>query len=398
MKKIIVLLITTFFGSSYCVAQESNNSIAITPIDGVKISTASNDGLKGAFYGTELSYQINMDNNNADWVRMLNVKDISVAATYINMQHVSRNGIPSTRGVIGSNYGINGRLDILLANTGKTNVLLSPGLGLVYITQTFYTDKNFIVGSHVNAVLQLGMKVETPVSDMTSIQFGINLLHYSNASTQLPNNGINLAVATIGIVQKLSKEASSFSNHTEEWYEGDSNHSFEFSVGAGRRDQVKTGIFKNPYTPGQWYFYDTTGTVKKTSSNLYQVGMYAGYNYKLNPVIGLKIGSDVVYYTHPFTYRNFLKTYQSTFSSYDHVSVGMSVGADLWLGRFAVTGMYGYYLHFNSLRDEHTYITGGIKYFVLPWMALNAKVYWHGSDPHYANFGILFTTDAVFNK
>ncbi|MEO5646098.1 MAG: acyloxyacyl hydrolase [Candidatus Paceibacterota bacterium] len=391
--KLIIVLLSSLFVVQNCAAQD-NNSIAITPIAGINISTASQEKLKGNFYGIEGSYQISMAHYDADWVRMLHVKSVSIAATYIDVQNLTRNGVQSTKGIIGNMYSLSSRLNISLWNSGSTRLLISPGLGLAYVTQTFYTNKNFVFGSHVNAVLQLGAKMETSIGPSTSLQFGVNVQHYSNACTQMPNNGINTLLATLGVVQQFSSKGPTHIHHSQDSV---TRHSFEFGIGAGRRDVVKTGIFKNPAIPGQWFYYDTTGIVRKTRSNLYQIGMYAGYNYRLNPVIGLKAGSDVVYYTHPFTYDNFLNTYQSSFSSYDHFSVGLSAGVDIWLGRFAVTGTYGRYVHFNSLLAEHGYWTGGIKYHVLPWLALNTKVYWHGGQSHYANFGVVFSSKKVFH-
>lgn len=385
------LIVSSFFfllfNLQFGHAQNNPNSIAITPIQGVTTFSTYNSPLKGNFYGGELAYQINMANNTADWAHLFHVKDIGLVASYVNLGDISLTGKHEIRGLFGNDYGIISCLDLSLFETDRINLIFSPGVGFVYSTQTFYTTDNPIVGSHINLAFRAGLKLETPISSSTRIQAGINFSHYSNASTQLPNDGVNNVYASLGVVRDIN-QSGPFTRKTT--FENDNKHSFEFSLGMGRRGFVKTGLFKNPETGVNMYLTDSAAQ-KKTASNLYQAALYAGYNYRLNQLLSLKIGTDAIYYYKTFSWDNFFRTYQGSGTSFDHLSVGLSAGTDIWLGRLAFMANYGYYLHYNSLYPIHFYSAIGGKYYITNQLALSAVYRTHSFGPHYVSTGVLFT-------
>lgn len=86
-------------------------------------------------------------------------------------------------------------------------------------------------------------------------------------------------------------------------------HSFEFSPGAGRRGLVQAGQCINRQT-GKPIILPDTAVQKSATSNLYLMGLYAGYNYRLGDLLSLKLGTDLAFYFKPFPYNNFYGTYQ----------------------------------------------------------------------------------------
>ncbi len=386
------LILSSFFfllfNFQFGYAQNNLNSISISANQGISIKSTYDDQLKGNFYGAEFGYQLNMGNNHSEWVRMLHVKDVNISASYFNLSGASLIGKPASRGLLGSNYGIISSLDLSLFEIGETRLLFSPGVGFTYATQTFYTNNNLIVGSHINVALQAGLKLETPLSTSTRIQAGIHFSHYSNASIKLPNDGLNNIFASLGLVRDIIYNGPA-SNKTT--FGIDNKHSFEFSLGVGRRGLVKTGLFKDPEN-GKNLFLTDSAAHEKTPSHLYHAAFYAGYNYRLNALLSLKAGTDLIYYPNTFSWSNFFNTYEGRATSYDHFSMGLSLGTDLWLGRLAAMFNYGYYLHFNSFYPIHFYYTVGGKYYLTSRMAFTAKIYSPtGYEAHYANFGLLFT-------
>lgn len=368
-------------------AQNNQNSFAITPIQGLSIFSPDNNQLKGNFYGAELAYQLNMSNNKEDWVHLLRVKDIAIVFSYLNLNNVSIIAKPGSQGFLGNNYGIVTCLDISVFKTGKTEFIFSPGMGFVYASQTFYTTYNPVIGSHINLAVQAGLKLQTSVSASTKIQAGINYFHYSNSAFRLPNDGINSYNLAIGIVRDINDPGPS---RQKETFSVDKKHSFEFGVGIGRRGFIQTGEYINTQT-GKPINLTDSAAQKTAASNLYLAGFYAGYNYRLNQLLSLKIGTDIIYYFKPFSWGNFYRTFQELGTSYDKLSLGLSLGTDIWLGRIALTANYGYYLHYNALNPVNFYWTLGAKYYIRPWMALDAKIFIHRFEAHYANFGLLFT-------
>ncbi|MDE6291171.1 MAG: acyloxyacyl hydrolase, partial [Muribaculaceae bacterium] len=63
---------------------------------------------------------------------------------------------------------------------------------------------NLIVGSSVNAYINLGAGLMCRLNDAYSLMAGLDLTHYSNGNTSFPNPGVNMAGLRIGVVRTLS--------------------------------------------------------------------------------------------------------------------------------------------------------------------------------------------------
>ncbi|WEK17821.1 MAG: acyloxyacyl hydrolase [Candidatus Pedobacter colombiensis] len=370
---------------SYCFAQNNQNSISIKAIQGITIFT-SDYQLKGNFYGGEIAYRLNMANNDVGWIKTLNVKDVAITAAWLNTQGISSDQISNPKRLIGSTYAALTIVDFGIFNVGKTAFIFSPGIGFSYTTQTYYTNNNPLVGSHINLAIQAGLRAETPISPSNKIMLGIDFFHYSNSAFKLPNYGIDNINASLGITQNLHISGP---NRKAETFDSDNKQSFEVSIGAGRRGFIQAGNYINPQTGNPIPLPDSAAQ-KSATSDLYLLGMYAGYAYRLNSIFSIKLGTDVVYYFKPFSYNDFYRTYQESGTSFDHLALGVSLGTDIWLGRMALMFNYGYYLHYKTVDPTHYYWVLGGKYYLTNWMALNAKIYIHGFEAHYANFGFVF--------
>ena len=364
--KINLLLVfkCLFFVALYdtAVAQNSNDRIEISASNGIKIFTAEKNILKGNFYGVEAAYHFNMAKNQAPYIKMLNIKDIDIVANYRNMEQVTLNNDPASKGLLGSVYGVAGRLEIGLVKAGPVQLLLTPSLGFVYSTETFFTNQNPIVGSHFNLSSQIGLKVLTAVSSSTAIQAGMDIYHYSNGALRLPNNGVNAYNVTLGVVQNLRYERSASS--PDSVYTNFKKHSVDLGVDVGAR-----GVFKQ-------------------DKHFYRTGLYANYSYRLNQAFSLKLGTDAVYYDQVLDLNRFDETFQYYGASYDKWRVGVSAGTDIWLGRFVIMANFGRYLHYNSYYPTKYYWTAGMKYYVLPWLAIQGKGYVHNTEADYIGAGL----------
>ena len=381
----VILSALILFVTRIGYAQNGQNSIAFIPVLGLSTTSPDDDVLKGKLYGIELAYQLNMANNNTAWVHLLHVQDVGVSFIYFNLQNFSLASTPGTRGFLGTDIGLVNSIDISFLKAGNINFLFSPGFGFLYTTQTYYTTYNPIVGSHINLAVQAGLKIETPVNTSTRIQAGISYFHYSNSAFKLPNDGINNINASIGLIQDINSNGPVRQKAT---FGINNQHSFEFGIGIGRRGLIQSGKYTDPKT-GKPIILTDSAAQKMAVSNLYQAGFYAGYNYRLSQVLSLKAGTDMVYYFKPFSYNSFYRTYEETGTSFNRLNVGLSLGTDIWLGRLAFNANYGYYLHYANIDSIHGYWIMGGKYYLNPWMALNAKIYIHQFEAHYANFGIV---------
>jgi len=196
---------------------------------------------------------------------MLNIKDIDIVATYRNMESVTLNNNPYSKGLLGSAYGVGGRLEIGLLKAGPVELLFTPGLGFVYSTETYFTNQNPITGSHINLSAQVGLKVLTNITPSTGLQVGFDVFHYSNGAFRLPNNGVNAYNLSLGVVQNIHYERPASAPNPA--YEDFHRHSVDLGVDVGAR-----GVFQK-------------------DKQFYRTGLYANYNYLLNRAFSLKVGT-----------------------------------------------------------------------------------------------------------
>lgn len=62
---------------------------------------------------------------------------------------------------------------------------------------------NTVVGSSVNAYINLGFMVNWQVSDKVSLSAGVDATHFSNGNTSLPNGGVNSIGVRLGMAYNL---------------------------------------------------------------------------------------------------------------------------------------------------------------------------------------------------
>jgi len=347
----------------------NQDRIELTAMKGIKIFTAEQNFLSGNYYGFEAAYHFNMAQNQAKFVKAINLRDIDVVAIYRKTDQILLNNNLASKGLIGNTYGLMGRLEIQVAKAGPVRLLFTPGLGFVYATETYFTNQNPLISSHVNLAAQAAVKVQAAITPTTALQAGVGIFHYSNGGMRLPNNGVNAYDATLGIVQNLPYERAS---HTPDpRFENVHKHSADVGVDFGAR-----GVFRQ-------------------NRSYARTGLYAHYSYRLNQAISLTAGPDAVYYNTVFKDDQFDELFQNYGTSYDHWRVGLSAGTDIWVGKLAIMLSAGRYLHFNTVatafgKEYNTkyYWTGGVKYYVLPWLGIQGKGYVHGTEADYIGLGL----------
>lgn len=81
---------------------------------------------------------------------------------------------------------------------------IAPGIG--YANKPFKVGENTyntVFGSHVNAYLGLGLMVHYQVAKGLRASSSFSIKHMSNGSSRKPNNGINTATLTVGLIYDL---------------------------------------------------------------------------------------------------------------------------------------------------------------------------------------------------
>lgn len=114
---------------------------------------------------------------------------------------------------------------------------------------TFGYNTNLIVGSKVNAVINLGLMLDYRLTRQFTLRGGVEGTHYSNGNTSLPNPGVNALGLRLGVVYTPNGESFAKKEKTAQ------NENYDASVrgldydfllyGAWRKAMIENGNEKN---------------------------------------------------------------------------------------------------------------------------------------------------------
>ena len=346
-------------------AQNNFNSLELNLQKSIGLFSADNHKLQGEAYGGEISYHINTIRSRSAWIQDLGVKSVDFIFNYKNMDQINRVLVP-IKGEYGDSYALLGGITLPLLHVGKASLDFAPAFGLLYASETWFTNQNPLLGSKLNFAARAALKLNVPVAEKTALTASLDILHYSNGGFRVPNNGMNLANLGIGVKQYLNFKSGNESKSTDV-DNSYAKHSFDFGVGVGRRGVYKSKDF------------------------LYRTGLYLGYNYRFASYMAIGTGVDAVYYHTLYDVNRNAETYQSNATSLARWRVGAAVGPDFWMGDLAIMAKYGYYIYYDSLKPIKTYWTAGAKYKLNNWLALQGKIYIHQTEADYIGFGLMFT-------
>jgi len=366
LKPLTVAIAWAMACSSPGLAQQAPaiHALSIKPTYGVDM--AKGGGAGNYLYGLHASYDRDLSASTQPWIQLLNAKTLSFGVLWHHMGHMKEivDGQAYTHGMA---VGLLSELDFQLLQAGPVKILLTPGAGMTYITETIDTQPaTTTVGSHLNLILTAELGLEVPISDRVSLTAAGNILHYSNGGLKIPNGGINTINGSVGVKTALGLTRPAPIATSKAAFALPEGSSGELIVGVGRRGKYRTD-------DGFW-----------------RTGIYGGYNYYLNPAVGFKAGLDMIYYHTVFDINRFDETFQYYGSSYDRVRLGVSAGAEVALGRFAVNWMFGRYLHYNSFHGFKWYWSSALRYYVTRNIGLQSTLYMHRMQADYLNWGVVF--------
>lgn len=66
---------------------------------------------------------------------------------------------------------------------------------------------NEVVGSRLNAYINLGLMLDWRFAPQWSLSLGVGLTHFSNGNTRYPNGGVNLIGARVGVMRAFGRDA-----------------------------------------------------------------------------------------------------------------------------------------------------------------------------------------------
>lgn len=368
---IVIFLLAIFFEVSSVLKVKGQtsypgNSVESHVVIGSHAIGGPGGALQDKLYGFDFSYQTDISHLSDKWVSLSNAKSAGVGLVYRDLQFLKGHNDTSAN-AFGKAFGLVGQMDFNLLEKGSTSVSLRPGVGISYLTKTYFTDKrNRFIGSHINEVLKADLLLKVSLNTKVDLIAGAGFLHYSNGGYNIPNSGINMLSLSTGL--RFKREAIDKQERQTQYVQLRKN-TFELNFGIGRR-----GVYES-------------------HDGLLKSGIYAGYNYYINDILSLRSGFDAVYYYTPFNPApgRDIQTFQYYGTSYDKWRTGVSLGAEASIWRLALNAQAGKYLHYNSYyKDIAWFWTTGLTYHLTPHIGLQAKTYFHRSQADFINYGLVF--------
>lgn len=143
--------------------------------------------------GFELSL-IKHNFSNNGWEQYFNFPETGIGFWYNTF---------GRKDIFGNGYAIFPYINFNILQWQNLSLKYKVALGLGYADKPFhpiYNSKNNVFGSHINAYIGFALKANYRITDNISLLASLSLNHMSNGSSKKPNNGINTASLTGGVV------------------------------------------------------------------------------------------------------------------------------------------------------------------------------------------------------
>ncbi|TAH44355.1 MAG: hypothetical protein EYC69_00705 [Bacteroidetes bacterium] len=190
-------------------------------------------------YGIELSYLTPADGSKSFHKKFL-YPDVGWTLAWFNLGNPKR---------LGSGIAVYPFVNFPLQLKEDWRLHFRYGIGLGYIEKIFdvrSNTKNAAIGTHINGVMHFDLHIEKIIGTRSLIEFGAGITHYSNGSTGIPNLGINVATANLGLIHYFG-DSRAIRKATEEEIKEKAHFQLFFA-----------GAFKKIYPPeGKMYYAGT---------------------------------------------------------------------------------------------------------------------------------------------
>lgn len=163
---------------------------------------------------------------------------------------------------LGSAYAIYPFINFPLYRRNSFLMTFRFGLGIGYLTKKFdriSNYKNLVIGSHLNAAVNLTFEIRYRLNQRLTISGGFGLQHFSNGSLKLPNYGLNFPLANVGLAYRLARENNFIGDRfiaPTDPFEAIVKHSVEFNFGAAIGSKNMQAILKQNFLV--YHIYENT--------------------------------------------------------------------------------------------------------------------------------------------
>lgn len=199
-------------------------------------------------------------------------------------------------------------------------------------------NKNNFLGTPLSFGMQLQTKYMHLVTDRLKAVAGLSYIHFSNASIQRPNKGVNIFASSLGLAYRLNKNKPKYKTMdlTET---GEESIKFNLSLSGGLSETTTVGAGSYPF---------------------YVFNAYA--DKRLNHKSALQLGFDA-FFTHSI--REDIRYDKSLDGELkpDYKRLGLTIGHELFVNKVSLLSQFGYYVYRPYKSFKPVYLRLGVKYY-----------------------------------
>lgn len=268
---------------------------------------------------------------------------------------------------LGYGFGGYGFMEIPVWRNRKNYLSYKMSCGLGYVTKVFDQDlnpKDDGISTHVNALICLGMTGKWRFSKQYSLLYGIDLTHFSNGCTKVPNLGLNIPTLSIGLAR-----------HWDD----------KLKAKPAQMVIEKTPFFRNwSWTTVAILSSKQSFPTGGKSYPVYAINSFVSKQFK--PKVGMEAGFDFISKQALFIYRDYIpKTQLSIFQ------IGGYSAFVLPLDRLKFVVGMGVYIKDRYDADNEIYHRVGMRYQFRNGLLVNLTLKTHWAKADYVEYGIGYT-------
>jgi hypothetical protein len=270
--------------------------------------------------------------------------------------------------ILGRYVGAYAFMEFPFLKFGPYRFLGKMGSGLGYTGKVFDQEtnpKNVAMSTHVNALICLGVKSEL-VFRRNKVTLGLDMTHFSNGATKVPNLGVNLPYVSLGYARQIT---------------------------TAPKDSI---VLPNAVPLRRWLFGITAiGSVKEVYPTdrkkypVYALSVFARWFSK--PKSGLEAAVDVISKQAIMGYKTQIEK-----SQWDILQLGIYLGYVMPLDRLHFALGMGAYVKDKYQPEDFLYHRVGLRYYFPNGIHTQVVLKSHWARADYVEWGVGYTFN--FNK
>ena len=270
---------------------------------------------------------------------------------------------------LGNTYGIYGHYTFYFF---KRHMTFRIGQGIAYATRPFDLEDNFknnAYGSRLLSSTYMMLNYDQPLTTTLAVQFGIQLIHFSNANFKAPNASTNTFAFNIGVQYKPRASTTPDYNEAakEEALRGPIK--FDLVLRGGLNESDFVGLGQHP-------FFVVSAMARKRLSFLSTVMLGSEYFH------ARFLEKEIAFLEVAFPNRVTPNT--------DFQRVGVFAGYQLHINRLSFLAQLGYYVYYPYDFEGRFYQRFGLQYDISRKLYVSTTLKTHGAKAEALEVGIGF--------